>query len=147
MADFLPQTQITPGRVGCVFVLHHEGKLRPGKILPDLCTRHYHTVTVIQSGGYKYQIQKTSTVDIGYKGPIGTGSISRMSLITDGNYVHFGQTDRQNRPLKVKVPYIRVAYIRSLLYYKIKKLKYRCYFHFNIFRRNEVMMFVSISTT
>ena len=41
------------------------------------------------------------TVDFGYKGPLGIGSISpyiRMSLITDGNYVHFGQTDRKNRP-------------------------------------------------
>ena len=42
-----------------------------------------------------------NTVDFGYKDRSGPGQIVpyvRMSLITDGNYVHSGQTNRKTRP-------------------------------------------------
>ena len=59
------------------------------------------------------------TVDFGYEGLLETGSLVpyiRMSLISDGNYVHFGQTDRERRPSSVKDPYIRsVLYSQSLM--------------------------------
>ena len=41
-----------------------------------------------------------------------------MSLITDGNYVHFGQTDRKNRPLWVKVLYPSPLYPKFTVYCK-----------------------------
>ena len=43
-------------------------------------------------------VNKTYTVDFGYKGPGQLVPYIRISLITDGNYVHSGQTDRKNRP-------------------------------------------------
>ena len=80
-------------------------------------------------------IRFSVTADFGYKGPRQLIPYIRMFLITDGNYVHFEQTDRKVVPHELKVPYIRsLLYIRlclTLLIYlfisRAPSLLSRCY--------------------